>query len=614
MIVTPRLAAVWFPLLLLLLSALVQLSKCTLGPQPPASSGPGSRSASGSGSDYQTAQSGSTSTSTDPTTPQTARTSVHRPSSAMLLRTDYHVVYDDEDPAAAKLAWLREKIQQDHREGPGWAYIDHRLKHPSAEFRSAVRTAPAQLEDAGPGFTFGAQKVPETVGERLGEDVPVEKYSGNLADTMGLGFRESVDASPLDSSRPAARGRSRTRYRGSRLRSGGRGAMMASGGSTSRSPPVAVQSEEAPVDAANDNEATARFKSPTRSNLESAAEQLRALQLQRDDSQRGRRASSLPPFSHGSITTPSSSGYDSLAGQHGLWRVATPPSHADGASTWTASTPPSEDAVLVPTKRMPPYRVWSPQAALRRINIRYTRLWDEPKDYQHWMETVDALGRHDWGKQIRDRVLWAGSNRVPDTRSARVGLPFGGMTGSTVQTGVPRFIEDPNDPAPPLASIRRTGTHERVLAWHTLVDMVPPALTAHSSSVWHAHRQGAYHNIHPDVQDSVHPIQYTSQLMRDNDGAVVLENAIHEKLFRALRFTPPEVKAKLQKELGLPRDKYQPLQDVLRADYATYGPFWQDYYKSKLPMKLTNPLDSDLTHWRAFRMWADAVAVKRPLV
>ncbi|CBQ71515.1 conserved hypothetical protein [Sporisorium reilianum SRZ2] len=556
---------------LLLLFALLQLASCARGsdrsPAPPSS-----------GSEYNTANADSVpSTSSSLSTPATARTARTAGSAPM----PNYMVYDDEDASAANMAWLSETMDQ-NKVGQGrWKYIDYRLKHPSVAYRAA-KTPPVAKEEEGKekGFVFGAK--PEGEAD---VDVPVERVSGDLTDTRAVRFRGD-DSPRVDVGSGSARGR--RRFRELDLRRGGRARGRT--GQTSRTPVTLAAAPDAAVDDAS------RAKSPTRFALESAAEQLKALQLDAQSQQAPisaarRGSSSQPPTARGAHTPPASS----------TWT----------ANTGAPNTPPRGTRPLRPVLRVPPLRMWDARTALAKINVRgHARLSNVPAANAHWRTTVDALGEHDWSKQLLDRLFWAGEHRAADTRPARVVTPFGGVIGSDV-TSSPRFVYDANDPPPRLDSLEQTGTHKRIYAWHTLAHMIPPPLTAHSQGVWDEHHDSDYANVPRDTHDSVHPIQYTSQLLRDRNGGVVLENALHESMFAKLHNPPASVRASLLRKVGRRgRDRDAPIEELLGTEWAMHKPFSHPWYHDKAPTRIKNPLDVPLTKWKAFADYADAVALR----
>ncbi|CDU24400.1 uncharacterized protein SPSC_03771 [Sporisorium scitamineum] len=548
---------------LLLFFAFIQLAQCATGTpptQPPSS-----------GSEYRTAQRDSV-----PQTPGTARTA------ATDLTADNkrdHVVYEDEDPSAAKMSWLRDKIEA-KRSGDVYKFIDDPLFHPSAEFwRESEQAAQEKEVGARPLYKFTD-----------GEGVPVEWVDGNLGEERPIG-RGGV----IGGSEGSSRGRRRMRefdVRGGSLSGGGsRGR-----GRNSRTPPTVPSDNDAPVEAGEGE--SSRSKSPTRYALDSVAEQLGSLDISRQRS--GRRSSSLPPTTHGSITPPSSS--DPLA-RHGTWRPSTPPPGEAGVLTNTDTKTPIR--MREPFVKVPPYRIWSVRQALEKLNIHGpTRLTDKPSAYQHWLKTLAEFAEHDWSRQIARRVVWNAEHRIDNNRAARVVTPLGSVVGGDVRQGSPTYVYDASDPPPPLDSVEWKGTQKRIYAWQRLAEMVPPALTAHSKTVWAAHHANEYQGINPRIHDAVHPIQYISEMLRDNNAAVTLENAIHAQFQRNTRSTRPEVKTRLAK------GKEGSLEDLLRTDYSTHDQFWHPFYHDKPAYKNKNPLDTPLEEWEAFRPFVEAVALR----
>ncbi|KAF6767300.1 hypothetical protein PSEUBRA_003835 [Kalmanozyma brasiliensis GHG001] len=456
--------------------------------------------------------------------------------------TPSRVVYADEDPLASRLAWLQGRAEQS-RAGGAWRYVESPLHHPTElpppHLDSYSHTDSDVLPPDSLSRDYGLQKGKGAV--RKWDD------TGDGSRTKPFGFpprreRSRVNEAPLHSS-------------------------VHDWSPPPSAPPLPVYLDQDRI----------RPGSPTRWALDQAAERLEALA-------RHRGSPSSSPSSHDRLSPGTSLNE---------WRdVRTPPSPR------TPHTP-------EPARWIAPYRQWSVRASLPSINLHgVTRLSDRyPADHVHFSTARTALSSHEWTAQLSTRIQWAASHRVDASRPARVVTPFGALMGGEISTASPSFLYDAKDPPPPLESVALTGTQKRVNAWKQLAGMLPPALTGHSRDVYEAHRRGAYRNVERGTHDALHPIQYLGQMLRDRNGAVVLENAIHDEL--QSQKVPPEALAHLQN-----RGKGGP-EDLLGTEYATYNKFWYPYYHSKPAFRIKNPLDTPLEHFAAFAPFADAVALKK---
>lgn len=302
-----------------------------------------------------------------------------------------------------------------------------------------------------------------------------------------------------------------------------------------------------------------------------------------------------------------------------------------------SSTPEAPLPHLWPSHPVAPYRMWSVRTALPTINlVGMTKLSDRyPSEYAHFHTSLRALGGLEWEHQLSSRLEWVAEHRIDTTRAARVVTPFGAVTGGDIETGTPTYIYDPAHPAPHLDSLTLTLKHRRIKAWKELASLLPPALTGHSSAVYTAHNLAGYDNINEESHQQIHPIQYTSQMLRDRNAATVLENSVYDTLHKDLQNTPPEVVAQLKTARARERAaRYrkvtdrrerarearkmkahvgETLEDLLGTEYATHNRFWYEFYHDKPAFKVRNPLHTPLEEFAAFRPFADAVALKKPL-
>ncbi len=119
-------------------------------------------------------------------------------------------------------------------------------------------------------------------------------------------------------------------------------------------------------------------------------------------------------------------------------------------------------------------------------------------------------------------------------------------------------------------------------------------------------------------------------MLKDVNGAVILENSIHTPLQTELRDptqTPPDIfthlqhqrlrekadqakKAKSTAKGAKMKGEEKTVEDLLGMDYATHTKFWYDHAKKRPPMKIRNPLEVDLSEFAAFAPFADAVALR----
>lgn len=507
------------------------------------------------------------------------------------------VVFDDEDPEASRVAWLRGRAG-----GSGTNFIEDRLVHPSSSFVLPERGIPSGRERAGaePVFVFRAKKVEH--GKET--EVPVQRVEGNLRGDEDEGTRrEQVGR------RGSRRGRQRfneggLRREGSKERTTGwsgeqnlplspdRGVRQ----SHTFGRQISVEDGQRSLGMDAQHGTQLRSDSPTRWALDNVASRLSSLDLNNPHTTSAR--ASLSPTSDSDYHFHDARSVDLSS--------ASPPSpnfpdpHSGG--TTTPHTPP------LPPPKLAPYRMWSAASALPHINIPYTKLTSIPPSYPHWQSALSALRENEWTNQLDARVKWAAENRIDTSRPARVVTPFGAVTGGDIDTGLsPRFIDDPSNPPPRLDSVLLTGTQRRIHAFRELVEMIPPALTHHSKNIYNAR------DLDEDISKSVHPIQYLNSMLRDKNAAVILENSIHTELQDALANTPKEALSHLQrdyKRAGGRRD-HATVEQLLGTDYALHNRFWYPYYHNKPAFKIKNPLDTPLDHFAAFSPFADAVALKK---
>ncbi|KAJ9476145.1 hypothetical protein PHBOTO_006217 [Pseudozyma hubeiensis] len=524
------------------------------------------------------------STSSYPNTPATPQPDTASPPS--------RVVFDDEDPEASRVAWLRGRAG-----GSGTNFIEHRLVHPSSSFVLPEReSAGRERAGAEPVFVFRAKKVD------LGKEstaLPVERVEGNLGGGEEGGRRERVGRGG------SSRGRQRfneggLRRAGSKERTMGWSGEQKSPDSPDRdvregrtfSRQTPVWDGQHSIDAGTE----LRSDSPTRWALDNVASRLSSLDL--NDPHTTSPRASLSPTTDSDYHFHDARSVDLSS--------ASPPSpnfpdpHSGG--TTTPHTPPP------PPPKLAPYRMWSAASALPHVNIPYTKLTSIPPSYPHWQSALSALRENEWTNQLDARVKWAAENRIDTSRPARVVTPFGAVTGGDIDTGLsPRFIDDPSNPPPRLDSVLLTGTQRRIHAFRELVEMIPPALTHHSKNIYNAR------DVDEETSKAVHPIQYVNSMLRDKNAAVILENSIHAELHDALANTPKEALSHLQrsyKRAGR-KDHTTTVEQLLGTDYALHNRFWYPYYHSKPAFKIKNPLDTPLEHFAAFSPFADAVALKK---
>ncbi|GAC95120.1 hypothetical protein PHSY_002695 [Pseudozyma hubeiensis SY62] len=530
------------------------------------------------------------STPSYPNTPTTPQPDTASPPS--------RVVFDDEDPEASRVAWLRGRAG-----GSGTNFIEDRLIHPSSSFVLPERE-PAGRERAGAGevFVFRAKKVDRG---KKSTEVPVERVEGNLRGEDGE-RRERTGRSG------SSRGRQRFNEGGLR-RGGSKDRTMGWSGEQESpvSPDRDVREERTfgrtiPVEGGQhslnidaQHGLGLRSESPTRWALDNVASRLSSLDLNNPHTTSPRA----------SLSPTSDSEYHFHDARSAEISSASPPSphfpdlHSGGTST--PRTPPP------PPPKLAPYRMWSAASALPHVNIPYTKLTSIPPSYPHWQSSLSALRENEWTNQLDARVKWAAENRIDTSRPARVVTPFGAVTGGDIDTGLsPRFIDDPSNPPPRLDSVLLTGTQRRIHAFRELVELIPPALTHHSKNIYNTHTDDIDKDIHP----AVHPIQYINSILRDKNAAVILENSIHSDLHDTLANVPKEALSHLQrdhKRSGARRDHTTSVEQLLGTDYALHNTFWYPYYHNKPAFKINNPLDTPLEHFAAFSPFADAVALKK---
>ncbi|KAJ1021735.1 hypothetical protein NDA13_005350 [Ustilago tritici] len=515
------------------------------------------------------------------------------------------VVYPDEDPADSLLAWFRSRIE--HGQNPGWRFIEDPLEHPAHQFDAKEWAARAEKgKKAGAEFTF-------TAGTR--GEMPVEKVKGNLmvggerGGEKGRGFR-SQQASAIDGKRRVGR------FNEGGLRSSARSHSIR---------------QKAPTFASSEDVTMGRPNSPTRKALDSVRRKLESL-------------SSTPPLSR--PKTPA----NSLSPNP----PSTPPSLIthDKVQSWLTTSPPLP-------REIAPYRMWSFSCSLPSINLHgYSKLTDrDPVAYSHWLKMLDSLRTLDFLESWSNSLQWTHDNRVQPTREARIITPLGVVTGSQISTAPPRFLEDPENPRPVMESYELTPRLKRLYALRQLAELVPPALVGHSPEVYDKHEADGWNNAGVEkgkvrFHEKVHPIQYlnANKMLRDRNGAVILENAIHGKLHQDLANTPQKAIAHLvslrnknrgARESDLARTTSgssgggraegwgeatsefkgrqkggakaeETLEALLGTEYALHNKFHFPYYRGKPAFKICNPLDTPLEEFAAFKPFADAVRLRGP--
>ncbi|SPC62153.1 uncharacterized protein UHOD_08856 [Ustilago sp. UG-2017b] len=512
------------------------------------------------------------------------------------------VLYPDEDLSHSLLAWFRSGTE--HNRNPGWMPIEDSLEHPAHHFDAKEWAARAEKgKKVGAEFTF-------TAGTR--GEVPVEKVKGNLlvggerGGEKGRGFR-SQQANAIDGKRRVGR------FNEGGLRSSARSHSIR---------------QKAPTFAPSEDVTMGRHNSPTRKALDSARSKLDSL-------------SSTPPLSR--PKTPA----NSLSPNP----PSTPPSLIthDKVQSWLTTSPP-------PPRKIAPYRMWSVPRSLPSINLHgYNKLTDrDPIAYSHWLKMLDSHRTLDFLESWTNSLQWAYDNRVQPTREART-TTLGIVTGSQVSTAPPRFLKDSENPRPVMESYELTLTSKRLYALRQLAELVPPALVGYSPDVYDKHEANGWNDVGVEegkvkFHEKVHPIQYLNQMLRDRNGAVILENAIHGKLHQDLANTPQKAIAHLvslrnknrgARESDLARTTSgssgggraegwgeatsefkgrqkggakgkETLEALLGTDYALYNKFHFPYYRDKPAFKIRNPLDTPLEDFPAFKTFADAVRLRGP--
>lgn len=514
-----------------------------------------------------------------------------------------NVVYPDEDPAHSLLALYRSRIEHDKNSGS--VLIEDPLEHPAHQFDAKEWAARAEKgKKAGAEFTF-------TAGTR--GEVPVEKVKANLmvagerGGEKGRGFK-SQHASAIDVKRRV------WRFNEGGLRSFARSHSIR---------------QKAPTFAPSEVVTMERHNSPTRKALDSARSRLESL-------------SSTPPLSR--PKTPA----NSLSPNP----PSTPPplTTHDKVQSWLSTTPP-------PPREIAPYRMWSVFRSLPSINLHgYNNLADYLLDESsHWLKTLESLRTLDFLKGWTEAIQWSQDNRINPTREARVITPLGVVTGSQVSTAPPRFHEDPDNPRPVIESFELTLRSKRLYALQQLAELVPPALVGYSRNVYDKHEANGWNDVGVgegkiSFHEKVHPIQYLNLMLRDRNGAVILENAIHGELHQDLANTPQKAIAHLvslrnknkgARESDIARTTSgssgggrafssgeatselkgrqkggakakETLDELLGTKYALHNKFYYPYFRDKPAFEIRNPLDTPLEEFAAFKPFADAVRLRGP--
>ncbi|KAJ1038071.1 hypothetical protein NDA10_004716 [Ustilago hordei] len=510
------------------------------------------------------------------------------------------VVYPDEDPAHSLLALFRSRIE--HGKNSGWVPIEDPLEHPAHHFNAEEWAKKGKK--AGAEFTF-------TAGTR--GEVPVEKVKANLmvagerGGEKGRDFK-SQQASAIDGKRRVGRFNEGGLWPFARWHS---------------------FRQKASTFAPSEDVTMGRHNSPTRKALDSARSKPESL-------------SSTPPLSR--PKTPA----NSLSPNP----PSTPPSLIthDKVQSWLSTTPP-------PPREIAPYRMWSVSRSLPSINLHgYNKLTDrDPVAYSHWLKMLESQKTLDFLESWSKSLQWSHDNRVYPTREARVITTLGIVTGSQVSTAPPRFLEDPENPRPMVESLELTLRSKRLYALGQLAKLVPPALVGHSPGVYAKHEENGWNDVGVGegkirFHEKVHPIQYLNQMLRDGNGAVILENAVHGELHQDLADIPQKAIAHLvslrnknkgARESNIARTTSgssgggraegsgeatselkgrqkggakakETLEDLLGTEYALHNKFHFPYFKDKPAFKIRNPLDTPLEEFAAFKPFADAVRLRTP--
>lgn len=538
-----------------------------------------------------------------PPTPQSPPGHYPYPGYLDAQREAFRVIYPDEDAAITSMAWYNRRLGQGEAVPSGWWDIEGVLTHPREQH---VERQSGQVE---PAFTFGAPG--ESFGERR-QDTATE--TGQQYDLQRSA--ESKDKGPLIGSPP---GRSSTKERrAQRLRD----ASLRFADTLPRSRD-AVQRERATSAIGSSFQQRATLMPPGATGWRSAGrrhssvqETLQSARLKLAAYSESQASLATPPGSqphsgrYASPTAPSSRYASARYGPQSAHDMPsqplTPDAYPSDQGWYSGGSPigsvPQDDA---------PYRMWSTEKALHSIGLRTSKLTEgHPPSVAHWNNVRTSMAKRDWGERVYDRLDWADRNRLDNTRSVRVVTPSGAVTGSEVAMGPPQFTDNPNDPAPPLDSILPTKTDRRFKAWRELANLVPPGLVGHSKDIFNKHANSDYKDMSDEFHRQVHPIQYLSQILRDTNGAPILENAIHDQLHQELSKTKPEVVYQLREHArvaGVPLPKEQSLEDLMGTRFTVPNRFW---YDQKHPIEIRNPLDTPLEDFAAFRPFADAVALR----
>ncbi|KAJ1032876.1 hypothetical protein NDA18_001598 [Ustilago nuda] len=513
------------------------------------------------------------------------------------------VVYPDEDPSHSLLALFRSRIE--HGKNSGVVPIEDPLEHPAHQFDVKEWAARAEKgKKAEAGFTF-------TAGTR--GEMPVEKVKANLmvagerGGEKGRGFK-SQQASAIDGKRRVERFNEGGLWPFSRWKS---------------------FRQKASTFAPSEDVTMGRHNSPTSKDLDSARSKPESLSSTPSLSRPKTPANSLSP---------------------------NPPSNPpplithDKVQSWLSTTPP-------PPREIAPYRMWSVSRSLPSINLHgYNKLTDRDRlAYSHWLKMLSSQSTLDFLESWSKSLQWSHDNRVYPTREARVITSLGIVTGSQVSTAPPRFLEDPENPRPMVESLELTLGSKRLYALRQLAELVPPALVGHSPDVYDKHEENGWNDVGVgegkiSFHEKVHPIQYLNQMLRDRNGAVILENAVHGKLHQDLADTPQKAIAHLvslrnknkgARESNIARTTSgssgggraegsgeatselkgrqkggakakETLEDLLGTEYALHNKFHFPYFRDKPAFKIRNPLDTPLEDFAAFKPFADAVRLRGP--
>ncbi|PWZ01261.1 hypothetical protein BCV70DRAFT_91661 [Testicularia cyperi] len=267
----------------------------------------------------------------------------------------------------------------------------------------------------------------------------------------------------------------------------------------------------------------------------------------------------------------------------------------------------AEDKSFVPAPRtLAPYRPWSESKALRLANVPLPSLASsKPPASQHFRSHLARLRAETWDGMMTLRLEWADRNRIATTTQHRAIGINGAATGTTIDQSV-TFINNPNDPMPPMPDAMENPLQKRITPFVKLGSMMPDALLYHSSNIFRKHAEGYYTYTQRPVQEVVHPIQYLTQVFTMPASMTALENAIVH------RQTPFDNLTKTGKKhrSWFNRGKKKPI-DPMRTDIAPYNMFWDEPWQANDPFTTIDPLKVDLSDIPVFAPYVRAVALDK---